>query len=129
MRLLGEYIGLCFQIKDDIFDYFSDNGEIGKPTGNDMHEGKLTLPLLFALNSTGDAEAAALAIKVKNGEAADDEIALLVDFAKRNGGIQYAERMMSEFRCEALNQIYDLPDDEVKQALTAYLDYVIERTK
>ena len=73
-RLLGEYIGLCFQIKDDIFDYY-DNLSIGKPTGNDMREGKLTLPALYALNATGDARAAEWARKVKNGTATADEIA------------------------------------------------------
>lgn len=83
-RLLGEYIGICFQIKDDIFDYF-DNREIGKPTGNDMLEGKLTLPALYVLNTTKNDEAQELAIKVKEGAATLDEIAHLISFIKENG--------------------------------------------
>ena len=68
------YIGLCFQIKDDIFDYY-ESKEIGKPTGNDMLEGKLTLPALYALNSTRDKQAQEIAAKVKSGTATTDEIA------------------------------------------------------
>lgn len=67
-RQFGEYIGLCFQIKDDIFDYY-DSKKIGKPTGNDMLEGKLTLPVLYALNSTKDKTAEEIAVKVKSGSA------------------------------------------------------------
>ena len=86
-RQFGEYIGLCFQIKDDIFDYY-DSKEIGKPTGNDMLEGKLTLPVLYALNSTKDESAEEIAVKVKNGTASADEIARLIEFAKQQGGIE-----------------------------------------
>ena len=85
-RLLGEYIGICFQIKDDIFDYF-DSKEIGKPTGNDMLEGKLTLPVLYALNRANDNQATEIALKVKEGTATLDEIARLIAFTKENGGI------------------------------------------
>ena len=84
-RLFGEYVGICFQIKDDIFDYY-DSLEIGKPTGNDMREGKLTLPAIYALNSTQDADAFRLAIKVKSGEVTGDEIARLIEYTKQNGG-------------------------------------------
>jgi octaprenyl-diphosphate synthase len=87
-RLLGEYIGICFQIKDDIFDYFNSK-EIGKPTGNDMLEGKLTLPALYVLNNTKDDTAREIAIKVKDGTATPDEIARLIAFIKENGGIEY----------------------------------------
>lgn len=81
-RLFGEYVGICFQIKDDIFDYY-DSLEIGKPTGNDMREGKLTLPAIYALNSTQDADAFRLAIKVKSGEVTGDEIARLIEYTKQ----------------------------------------------
>lgn len=73
-RLFGEYIGLCFQIKDDIFDY-SESKEIGKPTGNDMVEGKLTLPVLHVLNTVKNKTAEEIAVKIKNGEATPSEIA------------------------------------------------------
>lgn len=127
-RLLGEYIGLCFQIKDDIFDYY-ESKEIGKPTGNDMLEGKLTLPVLHALNSTEDSAAKAIAVKVKNGTATDEEIARLIDFAKQNGGIEYAIQTMYAYKEKALALLADLPDTDVKTALISYLDYVIERDK
>ncbi len=127
-RLLGEYIGLCFQIKDDIFDYY-ESKEIGKPTGNDMLEGKLTLPVLHALNSTEDSAAKAIAVKVKNGTASDEEIARLIDFAKKNGGIEYAIQTMYAYKEKALALLAALPDTDVKTALIFYLDYVIERDK
>ncbi len=127
-RLFGEYIGLCFQIKDDIFDY-SESKEIGKPTGNDMLEGKLTLPVIYALNATKDKVAEEIAIKVKNGEASTDEIACLIDFTKQHGGIEYATKTMYAFREKALSLLTSIPDSDVKTALTAYLDYVVEREK
>ena len=99
-RRFGEIVGICFQIRDDIFDYFS-NSEIGKPTGRDMAEGKLTLPVIYALNSTNDAAMLALADKVKKGEADRAEIETLIAFAKQNGGIEYAERKMQELRAQA----------------------------
>lgn len=127
-RLFGEYIGLCFQIKDDIFDY-SESKEIGKPTGNDMLEGKLTLPVIYALNATKDKVAEEIAIKVKNGEASTDEIACLIDFTKQHGGIEYATKTMYAFREKALSLLTSIPDSDVKTALKAYLDYVVEREK
>lgn len=127
-RLFGEYIGLCFQIKDDIFDYF-ENKELGKPTGNDMLEGKLTLPVLYALNSTGDEAARQLAVKVKGGEATTDEIVRLIEFTKQNGGIEYASQTMYAYRDKALSLLASVPDTEVRTALAAYLDYVVEREK
>lgn len=127
-RLFGEYIGLCFQIKDDIFDYF-ESKEIGKPTGNDMMEGKLTLPVLYALNSTKDKTAGEIAVKVKNGEATADEIAHLIEFAKQHGGIEYASQTMYAYREKALSLLASMPDTDVRTALAAYLDYVVEREK
>ncbi|MBR6433024.1 MAG: polyprenyl synthetase family protein [Bacteroides sp.] len=127
-RLFGEYIGLCFQIKDDIFDY-SDSKEIGKPTGNDMSEGKLTLPALHVLNTVKDEAMRALAVRIKNGEAASDEIARLVEFTKRQGGIEYALQTMYAYKEKALSLLASMPDTDVKAALAAYLDYVVEREK
>ena len=127
-RLLGEYIGLCFQIKDDIFDYY-DSKEIGKPTGNDMLEGKLTLPVLYALNTTEDAVAREIAFKVKEGSATHDEIASLIAFAKENGGIEYASQTMVDIRQSAFDMLDSLPDSGVCEALRAYLDYVVDREK
>lgn len=127
-RRFGECLGLCFQIKDDIFDYY-ESKEIGKPTGNDMHEGKLTLPVLRALNTTGDAEAARMAVRVKQGQASAEEIAELVRFTKEHGGIDSAVQTMYSLRDEALGLLANLPDTDVKRALEAYLNYVVEREK
>ncbi len=127
-RRFGECIGLCFQIKDDIFDYY-DSKEIGKPTGNDMHEGKLTLPVLRALNATGDEEAARMAVLVKQGQATGEEIAKLVQSTKDHGGIESATQTMYRLRDEARSLLSGLPDTDVKRALEAYLDYVVERDK
>ena len=122
----GETLGLIFQIKDDIFDYY-ESEELGKPTGNDMVEGKLTLPAIHALLSTQDKEMLNLASKVKTCDISSDEIARLVDFTKRNGGIAYAEEKMEEFRQTAQVYIKKCRDDEIKSALNEYLNYVIER--
>ena len=127
-RLLGEYIGICFQIKDDIFDYF-DSKEIGKPTGNDMLEGKLTLPVLYALNRANDNQAAEIALKVKEGTATLDEIARLIAFTKENGGIEYAVRTMNAYKQKAFGLLASLPDSAICVALRSYLDYVVDREK
>lgn len=127
-RLLGEYIGICFQIKDDIFDYF-DNREIGKPTGNDMLEGKLTLPALYVLNNTPDKDSQEIAFKVKEGTATSEEIARLIEYIKENGGIEYAVHTMDTYKRKAFELLALLPDSDACAALRAYLDYVIEREK
>lgn len=127
-RLLGEYIGICFQIKDDIFDYF-DSKEIGKPTGNDMLEGKLTLPALYVLNERTDGRMTEIAFKVKEGTATPEEIACLIAFTKENGGIEYAVRTMNAYKQKAFDLLATLPDSDVCTALRAYLDYVVNREK
>ena len=95
----GHNIGMIFQIRDDIFDYY-DSAEIGKPTGNDMLEGKLTLPIIYSLTHYENAAVLNLAKKVKNGTINNDEIAILIEFAKQYGGIKYAEKKMEEFAKE-----------------------------
>lgn len=128
-RKFGQTLGMIFQIRDDIFDYY-DSAEIGKPTGNDMAEGKLTLPVIHAINSGGHESIRTLAYKVKNRTITRDEIAVLVDYTKSHGGIEYAERRMEELRREALRFIAtEVSDDAIGKALTAYLSFVIERTK
>ena len=126
-RRFGRNLGIIFQIRDDIFDYY-DHGEIGKPTGNDMIEGKLTLPVIYALNTTQDEEMITLARKVKNGSVTDEEIVRLVAFTKAHGGIEYADKRMRDFHAEAtLFLETEVKDEAVRRSLKAYLDYVIER--
>ena len=125
-RQFGHNIGMIFQIRDDIFDYY-DSKEIGKPTGNDMTEGKLTLPVIYALNHSDSPAMQTLAKKVKAGTINHDEIAVLVEFTKQNGGIEYAEQKMEEFAKKAQKYIDECVKPELKKAYTAYLDYVIQR--
>ena len=128
-KSFGRNLGIIFQIRDDIFDYY-DQSKIGKPTGNDMAEGKLTLPVIYALNTTNDAEMIALAHKVKDGIVTKDEISRLVAFTKANGGIDYAEKRMWDFHAQSMALLdMDVEDGPVKDSLKAYLDYVIERKK
>lgn len=128
-KQFGSNLGVIFQIRDDIFDYY-DQSDIGKPTGNDMAEGKLTLPALYALNSTQDKEMTEIAYKVKDGTVTKDEIARLVEFTKVNGGIDYAEKKMWELHAHSLELLdKEVEDGPVKDSLKAYLDYVIERKK
>ena len=125
----GQNLGIIFQIRDDIFDYF-DSPDIGKPTGNDMAEGKLTLPVIYAINSTGDEEMKSLALKVKDHTVSKDEIARLVDFTKLHGGIDYAEKRMNDFHKEALSFLDDyVADVDIRASLSAYLDFIILRNK
>lgn len=126
-RLFGLHLGMAFQIRDDIFDYYESN-DIGKPTGNDMAEGKLTLPVIHAVLATDNDAMKDLALKVKKGEVTPEEVAQLVAFTKENGGIEYAEAKMREFKNKAIGFIEEkIQDTDIKQALNAYLDYVIER--
>ena len=128
-KMFGRNLGMIFQIRDDIFDYY-DQSRIGKPTGNDMAEGKLTLPAIYALNSTHNEEMLVIAYKVKNGSVSKEEIARLVAFTKEHGGIEYAERRMWEMHAEALTFIErEVEDEDLKSSLRAYLDFVIEREK
>ena len=123
----GQTLGIMFQIRDDIFDYF-DSKEIGKPTGNDMTEGKLTLPVIHALNNTYFESMHTLAKKVKAGTINPDEIAVLVEFTKQQGGIEYAEQKMAEFSQLCKNYIDEnVKEKAIREALTAYVDYVIQR--
>lgn len=127
-RKFGEIIGICFQIRDDIFDYYADSA-IGKPTGNDMAEGKLTLPAIYAITRTDREDVRLWARKVKAGEASVEEIAQLVEYTKQSGGIEYAERRMKELHLEALNLLDShWHNADVKAALKDYIDYVVERT-
>lgn len=124
----GHFIGTIFQIRDDIFDYY-DSTEIGKPTGNDMREGKLTLPVIHVLLSHADEEMKDIAMRVKKLVATPDEIARLVAYTKEHGGIEYAREKMESIDAEARKFISQwVKDPDLKDAFSAYLNYVIQRT-
>ena len=124
----GELIGIAFQIKDDIFDY-NPSDSLGKPSGNDMKEGKLTLPALYVLNTLNDESMKELALKIRALEATQDEINLFIDYIKQNGGIEYATQVMIDYRNKALALLPQTASQDLKEALTSYIDYVIERKK
>lgn len=129
-RLFGKNLGIVFQIRDDIFDYYDSEVEIGKPTGNDFAEGKLTLPIIYALNATQDEDMMRLVHKVKAHNVTHEEVETLVRFAKENGGIEYAERRMWDFHAEAQRFIDQyVIDENIRISLQTYLDYVIKRKK
>ena len=128
MRRFGQHVGMCFQLRDDIFD-FDDKADTGKPAGNDMKEGKLTLPVIHALNKAADDGMTALAMKVRRGEATAQEIDSLVAFTREQEGIAYAEWAMDEFRYMAAGLIPEDADQTVVEALRHYVDYVAQRNK
>ena len=125
----GDLLGICFQIKDDIFDYY-DSEDVGKPTGSDMREGKITLPALYVLNNSTDPFVRGLLSKLNEGYTmGDEEIETLIRLAKEQGGIEYALKRIEEFRVEALSVIPSSVPDELRNALTLYLDFAISRNK
>ena len=126
-RQIGEYIGICFQIRDDIFDYYSN--DVGKPTGNDMREGKLTLPIIYAVRTQGDERIKSMIDRLKDGELTDEEINELIEFAKEKGGIEYAEQTMQQYRQKAIDLLPETIDEDIRKAIIAYMDVVINRTK
>jgi octaprenyl-diphosphate synthase len=127
-RLFGEYLGYCFQIKDDIFDYFTDQ-DIGKPTGNDIIEGKITLPLLYALHSENNKERIYYQQMIREKNFTPHHINELIAFAKTSGGIDYAKSCMNNYYDKAVEIISKLPDSESRSSLLLLADYIVERKK
>ncbi|HML71203.1 MAG TPA: polyprenyl synthetase family protein [Macellibacteroides fermentans] len=127
-KLLGEYLGYAFQIKDDIFDYYK-NEDLGKPTGNDIREGKVTLPLLYALQHAGPAELETYMMWLRSKEFTPVQVDQLIDFAIRKGGIEYAENRMRHYHSKAIELVDSYPDSDAKEALILLANYIIERKK
>lgn len=126
LKQFTNLLGLCFQIRDDVFDYFEDK-KVGKPTGNDLREGKITLPLLHVLlNESLPLHEEMLDLSHKDN-LTTEEIATLINYAKNNGGIEYAYEKMTELRNQAVEIIKQLPDNEARKAFIAILDYIIAR--
>ena len=127
MKKFGENIGYAFQIRDDIFDYYKESN-IGKPTGNDIREGKVTLPLLYALKQESVKAGTMLEI-VLTKDFTDEHIDQLILFAKEQGGIEYAKKRMTDFRNEAVRALDIFPDSPSRRALIDLADYIILRDK
>lgn len=121
-----ELLGLSFQIKDDIFDYFKDDA-IGKPTGNDLREGKVTLPLIYALSHTESPRHEEMRRLADSDSLTTEQIETLIDFAKAEGGIEYAYATMERLRAEARSILKPYPDNEAKRAFLSLFDYIIKR--
>jgi octaprenyl-diphosphate synthase len=129
LRHMGELLGIAFQIKDDIFDYY-DDAEVGKPTGNDMREGKLTLPALHVLNThPEDVTLGNTALRIRRLEATKAEIHEFIGKIKALGGIEYACNMMQMYRNQALHLLPDTATPEIRNAVNMYISYVIDRQK
>lgn len=128
MRLFGEKIGLAFQIKDDIFDY-GEPGNIGKPTGLDIRERKMTLPLIYALNNSSEKVRKELINIVKNHNENPQKVKIAVDLVIKNGGIEYAHQEMLKLKNEALELLNDIEDSAAKSALVGLVEYTTTRLK
>jgi octaprenyl-diphosphate synthase len=124
-RSFGEYVGLGFQIADDLLDYWGDTVRIGKPTGNDLKAGKVTLPLIYALRDAQDSERRDIARVLSGGS--DNGIGEVVDFVRARGGFDYAQSKAENFRNLALEQIADLADSAYKRALIEVVNHSVSR--
>jgi octaprenyl-diphosphate synthase len=125
MRQFGEYIGMAFQIKDDLFDYTDE--AIGKPTGIDIKEQKMTLPLIYVLNNCSSQEKSWLINSVKNQNKNKKRVREVIDFVKTHGGLSYAEQKMLDYRNKALDILQLFPHSTYRDALALMVNYVIER--
>lgn len=128
MRRFGELVGLAFQVKDDIFDYGTP-GNIGKPTGNDIRERKMTLPLIYALQHSDKAVRKELMNIVKNHNEEKKYVQRAIQLVIAAGGIEYAHKRMIELKMEALDLLTDIPDSESKRALIGLVEYTVTRDK
>ena len=127
MTELGELIGMSVQLRDDIFDYFDDN--IGKPTGNDIREGKITLPLLYAFQQTNESESEQAKTIVQNKDFTDENITYLIDFAKKNGGIEYTYSVLDKITEKSKEIVRDIPltSPELMDSFLLIIQYLKER--
>lgn len=125
MRLFGEKAGIAFQIKDDLFDYGS--ASIGKPTGNDIKEKKLTLPLIYTLNTVDPAKKKELIYLLKNDNKQKKNVQFIIDEVVKAGGITYAEQMMNRYRDEAVALLHQFPQNEIRDGLESLVRYTTDR--
>ena len=126
-RLLGEKIGMAFQIKDDLFDFGTD--DVGKPLGNDIKEKKMTLPLIHALEKAPRSTKKRIINIIKKNNNQPEKVAEVIDFVRSSGGLEYAEKVMYRYRSEAFEILNRFPDSEVRTSLQELVTYVTERKK
>ena len=124
-KLMGEKIGIAFQIKDDLFDY--EEAEIGKPRGIDIKERKLTLPLIFTLNKVTSTEKKQIINIIKNENQNMDKVRWVIDLVRKNGGMDYAEQRMNEYREEALRILHQFPESDSRKSVEQLIEFTISR--
>ncbi|WP_452231135.1 MULTISPECIES: polyprenyl synthetase family protein [unclassified Lacinutrix] len=127
MRKFGELIGMAFQIKDDLFDYGKE--QIGKPTGIDIKEQKMTLPLIYVLNHASKKDKKWVINSIKNHNKDQKRVKEVIAFVKDNGGLDYAVAKMKEFQAEALQILQKYPESQYRNSLEIMVNYVIDRKK
>lgn len=125
MRLFGENIGTAFQIKDDLFDYSTNN--VGKPTGNDIKEKKLTLPLIYALNNIDKESRRKMIYIIKNENKKKDKVQFVINKVVEAGGITYAENKMNHYKLEAMNILQEFPASDIRAGMEELVGYVTDR--
>ena len=126
LRNYGEYLGICFQLKDDIFDYYEDTN-IGKPTGNDIRDGKITLPLIYALQNTSGKERDEIFATIQRKNFSAENVHRILRFAHENGGIAYAKEQMERYKKKAIEEINGFGDNEIKDSLLASAEFILAR--
>ncbi|HEY1163552.1 MAG TPA: polyprenyl synthetase family protein [Chitinophaga sp.] len=126
MRLFGEKVGIAFQIKDDLFDYGAD--KIGKPTGIDIREKKLTLPLIYTLQHADPETRRRIIYIVKNHNTDKDKVAEVIDLVKSSGGIDYTRDKMFQYRDEALEVLNSFPENDIRNGLERLVRFTTDRT-
>lgn len=127
MHLMGELIGMAFQIKDDLFDY--GDADVGKPLGIDIKERKMTLPLIYALSKATNSEKKYFINIVRNKNEDKAKVREVIGFVSKSGGIEYTRAKMYEYKDKAMAILDDLPMNEANQAIRKLINYVIERKK
>ena len=128
LAIFGEKVGIAFQIKDDLFDY-TQSKFIGKPTGIDIREQKMTLPLIYTLNTVDKKTRGEIINTVKNHHKNEEKVAELIQLVKKTGGLEYAEKVMLEYQKEALMLLESFPENEARKSLQKLVKYVIDRVK
>jgi octaprenyl-diphosphate synthase len=125
MRTFGEKVGIAFQIKDDLFDYSSQN--VGKPTGNDIKEKKLTLPLIYTLNNVDKETKKKMIYIIKNENTRRAKVQYIIDVVEKSGGIDYATQKMNGYKEEALSLLYSFPESEIRNGFEQLVNFVTDR--
>lgn len=128
MRLFGETVGIAFQIRDDLFDYGTDQS-IGKPTGIDIKEKKMTLPLIHALSNSDRSDKRFIINTIKNHNTDEKRVAKVIEMVRSNGGIDYTTQRMNEYRDKALEMLTEFPENPARNSLKELVNFVIDRTK